>query len=166
MVRNQQPEEINPVSLLDLNIPIAPIFRDIIASRMIGGMSMLLYYEILFGLSILFSLIFVFMWHKHFDVNITLVFFLVPLSTLSYVAMALSENLQEAILATQIMYINGVFTILFVLMTILDLCRIRDSSADFLSALRCCFIFLSSRSAETRCSIRVLSLRKKTVSPC
>ena len=92
---------------------------------MIGGMSMLLYYEILFGLSILFSLIFVFMWHKHFDVNITLVFFLVPLSTLSYVAMALSENLQEAILATQIMYINGVFTILFVLMTILDLCRIR-----------------------------------------
>ena len=63
---------------------------------------MLLYYEILLGLSDLFSVIYAFMWHKHFDDNITLIFFLVPIGNLAYVAIAKSKTLEEAILATKI----------------------------------------------------------------
>ena len=63
---------------------------------------MLLYYEILFGLSVLFSLIYVFMWNKHFDANITLVFFLVPVNILSHLAVARAANLQTAILGSHL----------------------------------------------------------------
>lgn len=86
---------------------------------------MLLYYEILLGLSVLFSVIYAFMWHKHFDDNITLIFFLVPIGNLAYVAIAKSKTLEEAILATKITYITGLFAVLFIMLTILGLCHIQ-----------------------------------------
>ena len=95
----------------------------------LGGMIMLLYYEILLGLSILFSLIYAFMWHKHFDANITLLFLLVPVSMFAHLAVAMSENLREALLGQKIIYINGVFTLLFIMLTILDLCHFRVPKA-------------------------------------
>lgn len=84
---------------------------------------MLLYYEILFGISVLFSLIYVFMWNKHFDANITLVFFLVPVNILSHLAVARAANLQTAILGTQVIYLTVLFNILFVLLAIVELCH-------------------------------------------
>lgn len=85
---------------------------------------MLLYYEILLGLSIIFSMIYAFMWNKHFDANITLVFFLVPISILSHLAVAVSSNVEEAILATKLIYFTVLFNILFVILTILGLCHL------------------------------------------
>ena len=84
---------------------------------------MLFYYEFLLGLSICFTLIYAYIWHKRFDVNITLIFLLVPLSNLANVAVARSENINEAILGTKITYITGCFTILFIMFTILELCH-------------------------------------------
>ena len=86
---------------------------------------MALYYEVLLGLSIFFTVIYAFMWHKHFNVNITLIFVLVPVSTSAFLAVAESKTLEEAILATKFTYIAGSFTILFILLAIVDLCHLR-----------------------------------------
>ncbi|MBP5417812.1 MAG: HD domain-containing protein [Clostridiales bacterium] len=86
---------------------------------------MLLYYEILLALSVLFSLIYAFMWHKHFDVNITLVFILVPIGMLAHLGVAMSDTIEEALFATKVNYITGVFTILFVMLTIMNLCQLK-----------------------------------------
>lgn len=86
---------------------------------------MLLYYEVLLGLSLLFTVIYAFLWHKHFDVNITMIFVLVPISTSAFLAVAQSETLETAILATKFSYIAGSFTILFILLAVIGLCHIQ-----------------------------------------
>ena len=86
---------------------------------------MLLYYEILLALSIFFSLTYAFMWHKHFDLNITLVFFLVPLDILAHLAVAEAATLDEAVLALKLIYFTTVFSILFVMFSIFDLCHFK-----------------------------------------
>ncbi|MBO4747586.1 MAG: HD domain-containing protein [Clostridiales bacterium] len=86
---------------------------------------MLLYYEILLGLSIMFSLAYAFMWHKHFDVNITLVFFLVPLNILAHLGVAKALTIDEAVLALKLIYFTTVFSILFVTFSIFDLCHLK-----------------------------------------
>ncbi|MBP5491902.1 MAG: HD domain-containing protein [Clostridiales bacterium] len=86
---------------------------------------LLLYYEILFGLSVLFALVYAYMWHKHFDVNITMLFVLIPISLMAYIALAKAQTIEEAILANKFIYIAGCFTIAFVTLTILELCHLR-----------------------------------------
>ena len=86
---------------------------------------MIVYYGILFGLSIFFTLTYAFMWNKHFESNLTLVFTLIPISILSQLAVATASTLEEALLATKIMYFTNLFNILFVMLTILGLCHLR-----------------------------------------
>lgn len=42
------------------------------------------YYHATFGISVLLLLAYLFIWHKHFDVHITLLFALVPIANLGY----------------------------------------------------------------------------------
>lgn len=88
---------------------------------------MLGYYVTMFGLSLFFTIVYAFMWHKHFDVNITLIFLLIPLGNLAYVAVARASELQEAVLAIQLVYLSSTFAILFIMIAILGLCHIRLS---------------------------------------
>ena len=76
---------------------------------------MLGYYVTMFGLSLFFTIVYAFMWHKHFDVNITLIFLLIPLGNLAYVAVARASELQEAVLAIQLVYLSSTFAILFIM---------------------------------------------------
>ena len=85
---------------------------------------MVAYYEILFGLSVLLTLIYVAIWHKHFDVHISLIFLIMPIVNLAYVIMAHSRNLEEALVATKITYLGGCFLTLFITQSILSLCHI------------------------------------------
>ncbi len=64
------------------------------------------------------------MWHKHFDVHITLLFFLIPVCNFGYLALAQAETLQEAIFANQVTYLGACYALLFVLLTIFSLCHI------------------------------------------
>ncbi len=86
---------------------------------------MLIYYEVLLGLSVLLTMVYAYMWHKHFDSNITMIYVLCPISLLAYVGMAKADNLEEAILANKFSYIAGVFTIVFIMLTIFELCHLR-----------------------------------------
>ena len=82
------------------------------------------FYGSLFLLSLLFSTVYVFTWHKHFDVNMTLVYTLVPVACLGYLLLGLSDTPKEAIIAVKITYLGGCFLQVFLLFTILRLCAI------------------------------------------
>ncbi|MBP5282088.1 MAG: HD domain-containing protein [Lachnospiraceae bacterium] len=84
----------------------------------------LIFYGSVFVLSLLFSAIYIFMWHKHFDANITLVFTIIPIACLGYLLLGLSDTTKEAIVAVKITYLGGCFLQLFLLFTILHLCAI------------------------------------------
>ena len=82
------------------------------------------YYEVLFGLSVLLTLIYVVLWHKHFDTHISLIFAFIPVANLGYVMLAHSRSLEAAIDAAKLTYIGGCFLVLFITQSIFSLCHI------------------------------------------
>ena len=82
------------------------------------------YYEILFGLSIVLTIIYLAIWHKHFDVHITLIFAFIPIANLGYAILAHSRNLDTALTAVKVTYIGGCFLTLFICQSIFSLCHI------------------------------------------
>lgn len=89
---------------------------------------MVAYYEILFGLSVLLTLIYIFIWHKHFDTHISLIFAFIPVANLGYTMLAHSRSLDAALASAKITYIGGCFLALFITQSIFGLCRIRLKS--------------------------------------
>ncbi len=85
---------------------------------------MLVYYFVSFGFSLLFTLLYVLIWHKHFDVHFTLLFTFIPISNLGFVLRAISNNLGQAIVANDIIYLGSTFLTLFIMMCIFDRCNI------------------------------------------
>ena len=67
---------------------------------------------------------YIYIWHKHFDVNFTMIFTLVPVSNIGYVMLGLSTTLETSIMATQIIYIGGCFLHLFILYAVVNMCGI------------------------------------------
>ena len=84
----------------------------------------IVFYGTLFAVSLIFSGLYLFIWHKHFDVNFTMIFTLVPVACLGYFHTGQAKSLEGAIYGTQICYIGGCFLQLFILFSILTLCRI------------------------------------------
>ncbi|MBQ7933737.1 MAG: hypothetical protein IJ327_02975, partial [Lachnospiraceae bacterium] len=83
------------------------------------------YYVALFVASLVLTLMFAAIWHKHVDVYYSLVFTLIPIANLGYLMMALASNLQEAILANKVTYLGGCFLPLIFTLNTLNLCGIR-----------------------------------------
>jgi len=84
-----------------------------------------LYYDILLIASIILTGLYMFVWHKHYDVHITIVFALVPLVCLGYSLMAHATGLEEALAVNKVMYVGGCFLQLIVLLVVCTLCGIR-----------------------------------------
>ena len=85
---------------------------------------MVAYYEILFGLSVALTLVYVAIWHKHFDAHISLIFAFIPMANLAYAMMAHARTLEGALTAAKITYIGGCFLSLFITQSIFGLCHI------------------------------------------
>ena len=81
------------------------------------------FYGGLFTVSLLCAAIYIYMWHKHFDVNFTMVFTLVPVSCLGYLLSSMAATQEGAIISQQIIYIGGIFLQLFILLSIYNLCQ-------------------------------------------
>ena len=84
-----------------------------------------LYYDFFFILSACLSCVYVYMWHKQFNVNLSLIFVLIPVANLGYVSSARANTLEEAIQAVQLTYLGGTFLILFITFYIFSMCQIR-----------------------------------------
>lgn len=72
----------------------------------------------------LLTLIYVVLWHKHFDTHISLIFAFIPVANLGYVMLAHSRSLEAAIDAAKLTYIGGCFLVLFITQSIFSLCHI------------------------------------------
>ena len=82
------------------------------------------FYGIMFIVSLIFTAGYIYIWHKHFDVNLTMIFALVPVSCLGYLLVSLSTTLESALSAQKIIYIGGCFLQLFIIYSIFNLCKI------------------------------------------
>ena len=82
------------------------------------------YYEVLFGLSVFLTLIYIIIWHKHFDTHISLIFAFIPLVNLAYALMAHARTLDAALVAAKLTYVGGCFLSLFITQSIFGLCHI------------------------------------------
>ncbi len=83
-----------------------------------------LFYTILFCASVVLSLIYARMWHRHFSVNFTIIFTLIPIVELGYMLSAYARNLAEYVVSLKIIYIGGCYLILFLTFYIFNMCQI------------------------------------------
>ena len=82
------------------------------------------YYLAAFIASVALTGLYMLIWHKHYDVHITLVFVLVPIVNLGFLLMSRSQGLGEAIMANKIAYIGGIYLQLMIMIAVFTLCRI------------------------------------------
>ena len=82
------------------------------------------YYDIALAFSLVMTLIYVFMWHRHFDVHITLTFVLVSITNLGWAMLARSESLEAALVANRVTYVGGCFLILIIMFVVYSMCQI------------------------------------------
>ena len=66
-----------------------------------------IYYAAAFWLSVILMLVYVFVYHRHYDIHISLTFVLVPISNLAQLLLSQSESLEAALLANRVMYVSG-----------------------------------------------------------
>ena len=71
-------------------------------------MAMVFYYAML-GLSLLFVIAYAFIFHKHFDPNLTIITVLVPIINLGFVLMGNAKVIEEALIALRLTYFGGCF---------------------------------------------------------
>lgn len=83
------------------------------------------FYTGIFIASLICSLIYVYIWHKHFDVNFTMIFTIIPVACMGYVLRGYATRMDGAIAATQVIYIGGCFLQFFILFSIFSLCKIK-----------------------------------------
>ncbi len=84
-------------------------------------------YLSIFIISFILSAIYVLVWDKHYDVNITAIFTIVPISCLGYLALYLSDNLKSALISQKLIYLGGSYLTFFITMCVLNLCEITVS---------------------------------------
>ena len=70
-------------------------------------------------------MLYVMHYEKHFDVCITAIFLLIPISNLGFIIRASSETLSQAMLANSIIYMGGCFLPFFLTFSILSLCEFK-----------------------------------------
>ena len=82
------------------------------------------YYLIVMILTAILTLIYLFMWHKHFDALITILFIIVPIVSFGYYLYSLSTSLETSILMVKFTYIGGCYVLLIVMLLVFSLCNI------------------------------------------
>ena len=85
------------------------------------------YYNLMFALSMALMLGYAFMWHRHFDVHITLVFVLVPINNLGCALLARAQTLEAALVANKVLYVGGCFLPLTIMFVACSLCHVKLS---------------------------------------
>ena len=85
------------------------------------------YYDLSLALSLALTICYMFKWHKHFDVHITLIFVLVPVVNLGYALLGRAHTLEEALAVNKLTYIGGCYLQLIIMFSVFSLCDIRLS---------------------------------------
>ncbi|MBO4782984.1 MAG: HD domain-containing protein [Lachnospiraceae bacterium] len=82
------------------------------------------YYDVMFAISLVMLIIYLFIWHKHFDIHFTMMFTFIAIQNLGYALTVHSKTLEEALTANKITYLGACFNILFMTLCVLEHCNI------------------------------------------
>lgn len=83
------------------------------------------YFAATFGLSMVLMLIYVYLYHRHYDIHISLIFLLVPISNLAQLYLSCCKSEEAAMIAQKFIYVSGSYLILIITLAIFSLCDIR-----------------------------------------
>ena len=83
------------------------------------------YYHITLLASFVLLIAYLSIWHKHFDIHITLIFAIVPVANVGCSLVAFSQTLEAALLGTKFSYIGGCYLILILMLAVFGLCGIK-----------------------------------------
>ena len=86
------------------------------------------YYYAMFAFSLLMVLVYAFIFHKHFDVNITILTILVPVINFGFVVMGNATDIKEAIVGLKLTYIGGCFVLISAMFLIFNICGVSFKS--------------------------------------
>ena len=81
------------------------------------------YYLTCFLIAVVLTLVLAWNWRKRFDVNFALIFIVIDVSSMGYVFLQMSRNLEEALIAQKIIYLGGAFLPMFLFFAVIRLCR-------------------------------------------
>ena len=98
-----------------------------------------IYYGVIFLLSVILTCCYVYtlVEHKHFNISMTLMYTFIPISNLGYLSYSQSETLDALVRSLQFTYLGGCFLILFILFSIINLCK--KEIPDFVKVI-CLFL--------------------------
>ncbi|MBR6420719.1 MAG: HD domain-containing protein [Oscillospiraceae bacterium] len=83
------------------------------------------YYGTLFIASLLLTLLYAMMWHKHFSVHFTLIFCLIPITNLGYLLLTDAGDADAALIANKVIYVGGCFLQPIIMLCVFDLCHVK-----------------------------------------
>lgn len=84
----------------------------------------LYYYYAMFGIALLLAIIYAFIFHKHFNANLTIMAVLVPIINLGFVLMAHATVIEEALAALRLTYIGGCYLLVAAMFLVFNVCGI------------------------------------------
>ena len=84
----------------------------------------LYYYYAMLIVSLVVLVIYAFIFHKHFDVNITIMGVLIPVVCLSSIMVASSKTIEEALVGLKFSYIGGCYILLAAMFLIFNICGV------------------------------------------
>ena len=83
------------------------------------------YYISTLVISIILMLTYSFVYHKHFDVHISLIFVFIPINNLGHFLLFRSETVEELCMANKIIYMSSSYLILMITLVVFGLCDIK-----------------------------------------
>ena len=84
----------------------------------------MVFYDVMFGISMILTFVYAMLWHKHFDVHITLLFIFIPIANAGYMLIGRAQSAEVAMTANKIIYLGGCYLVLFILFSVLSLCHV------------------------------------------
>ena len=82
------------------------------------------FYYAMFIVALIMVVVYAFIFHKHFDVNLTIIAVLVPILNFGFLVMAKAQNVQEALIGLRITYMGGCYLLVAVMFLIFNICDI------------------------------------------
>ena len=86
---------------------------------------MIYYFHATVILSVLLSSIFVLRWRRGISVHFPIIFVFIPIINLGYLSVATSTNVDEALMANGIEYLDGCFLELFFFLYVMNFCKLK-----------------------------------------
>ena len=82
------------------------------------------YYYSMFIVALVLVVVYAFIFHKHFDPSLTIIATLIPITNLSFLFIASSSTVEEAVMALKLTYISGCYLLVAVMFLIFNTCGV------------------------------------------